>query len=178
MKAVDGKVWSGEFFQMRQNPRMLTPEVSGFWSYPALVSGPGGQVNWLHLLLGTNTVENHGYLHLTRPKAFAVTLPHSSLLIEYRDLRSSEDPFPEIPWNKRIHVYPWKAARKISKDEMQKLETDLMLWYDRAAGVFYESNSLPPAFAELYTRLTHPIFLKLLPRLAAEFCSALRRATS
>ena len=157
-----GKVWSGQWFHMQQNPRMLLFNPSGYWSYPAFIPDGKGGVLWLHLVVDTHTIKGRHCIRLRRPRAMALTPPTSCQLVEYRDFRYGDDPLEGVPWDEDLDLYPWRWLRRLSDKELHDYESVLMLTYEAAGRQFAEHGTLSSEFAIGFLILNHPFFRRFL----------------
>jgi hypothetical protein len=165
-----GTDWRGAMFQILQFPRIFSYDTGGLWSYPALILRDRRPL-WLHLMLETEKAGDGNRLSLLAPAAMAVTPPNSSRLLEYRDLAAFRTRSPEI-----LGRYPGRDIAGMSIREFAAEETGLLCLYPDAETGFQNSESLPPAFALAYLRLSHPAFILCLREFAGDFVKALHAA--
>jgi hypothetical protein len=161
------------FFRIRGNSNEISFNVTGYWSYPALVSSKDNKLLWLSLILqGVPLPEKHRTA-LFRPFAVVLTKAGTDKLVRYEDFRNGHDPFPTLSWKEPVAMFPHQSIQRLTYQSLRKAEAELMALYKEAEPMFLENAILPDGFKAKYLSLIHPIVLRYLQHLAPRFFKAL-----
>ena len=161
------------FFQLRRSSRNFLLDAKGYWSYPALILGTDKSLCWLHIVLPAVTLPEKKRTALFRPKAVVITKAQSTVVVRYENFRLGHDPFPTLPWNKPVAMFPHKSLWKLSYKDLKERETALLADYAEAQSEFAATSRLPDAFRQSYLALIHPIFLPYVRYFAPAFGASL-----
>jgi len=161
------------FFVLRRSSRNFTFDAKGFWSYPAVLTSPDKSLLWLHVILPAVSLPEKKRTALFRPKAVVVTKAQSTIVVRYENFRLGHDPFPTIPWNKPVAMFPHKSLWNLSYKDLKERETALLADYGDAQSEFVAAGRLPDAFRRSYLALIHPIFLPYIRYFAPVFSASL-----
>lgn len=160
------------FFRMRRKFRSAAFDVSGHWSYPALVTN-GSELCWLHIVLGTAPMPNARKTALFRPKAVVITKAESAIVVSYQNLHFTNDPFKSLAWERPIAMFPHEGIARLTYQSFSEREHALLAKYTKIGKLFSSQRRLPQSFRDEYLDLIHPVFLGFLKHLAPAFIAAL-----
>lgn len=160
------------FLALRANPKALTIDSGGYWSYPALIV-KGKSLQWICLILPTAPMREKKRTALFRPKSMVVLKAESPVIVRYENFRLGCDPFPDSEWNVPIGMFPHKSLWGMTYLQLKKAENQLMMSYAEAGKTFLNEGALPESFVKLYLNLLHPVFLPFLRELAPKFVATL-----
>jgi hypothetical protein len=172
MKTKEKKASS--FIDLRARSKAYPMNVSGFWSYPALVKGEQDTLCRLILILGATYLQKEKKTMLFRPKSLLITNQSGSQIMQFQDFRIGKDPFKEFSWEKPVGAFPHKGlAKEMSYSEYRDSEERLLSLYPEAERMFVSDSNLPVEFRKAFLDLLHPCFLPFLNRVAPHFVKAL-----
>ena len=160
------------FFRLRRKLQGAVFDVSGHWSYPALVTH-GSELCWLHIVMGTAPVPGVRRTALFRPKAVVITRAESAIVVSYMNLRFANDPFKALAWEQPIAMFPQEGIAQLTYQSFGDREQALLAKYGDAGKYFLSERRLPQEFREEFLALIHPAFLGFLKHLAPAFVAAL-----
>lgn len=161
------------FAVLKEGLRSGCADAAGLWSYPALLRDKDGEPLWLCLVLGTVPMPAKKRTALFRPKAMVLAKANLPEIVRYENFRSGHDPFPALPWDKPVAMFPHKAVWNLTQVQFQEAEYELLTGYAEAGLCFRKGAPLPRRFRDLYLQLQNPVLLGYLKCLAPEFLNAL-----
>lgn len=169
-----GVIPESPFFQMRQFTRNFFLDAVGLWSYPAFLLRQG-RLLWLHVVCPLVRDEEKPGYWIFRPRAAAWTKPEDIVVARYQDFTLDEDPFSDLTWDSPVGRFPHAVVSDLTAEDLLHEELNLLCGYREAGQIFLNTGTLVPEFRERYVRLTHPVLLRAVCKLAPEFHLALAR---
>jgi hypothetical protein len=160
------------FIRLRRSSKNALMDTAGYWSYPALVQQPQGDLLWLFVILGVVPLPKKTRTALFRPKAVLLTKADSVAVVRYDNLRLGHDPFPTVPWDKPVAMFPHKSICELTQQRFAEMESEMLTAYTDVTKRLSDGAEIPGRFRDLYMQLQHPIFLGYVKCLAPDFFKA------
>jgi len=161
------------YFDMRRGRRAPRLDVRGYWSYPLFMAEKEGTLHIMYLICGVAQQPKKKLTAIFRPKAALLARPGSSAIVSYTSFRFAHDPFPKQGWDKPIALFPHNAVAAMKVGEFKAAEHRLLALVEPASKEFQAKRTLPQEYRDLWLRLTHPILLPYVRKLAPGFFRAL-----